>query len=592
MLIFDIETDGLYDDVTTIHCLVIKDYATGTVDRYRDKTLLDGITRLLRADKIVGHNSIKYDTAVIEKLYKEIKFNRAKVIDTLVLSRLIYADLSDYDSRLIALNKLDSKLYKSHSLEAWGQRLDYNKGSYDMSIEENRTQWSQEMEDYCVNDVELTYRLLKYFEAKNYSQDAIELEHKVAWITHDMQIRGVHFDIPAAEELYRSLLTEQAELEHKLQETFKPWVVEEDMGISKVSNKKTGRVKGERYIKKTTVIFNPGSRQHIADRLINVYNWKPKEFTPGGQPKVDETTIASLNYPEAQLLVRYLTIVKRIGMLADGKQAWLNTVNKNDSKIHGYINSNGAVSGRATHSYPNLAQVPAVDTAWGPECRALFTARPGYVLCGADLSGLELRCLAHFLHQFDDGAYVSTILSGDVHSHNQRAAGLDNRNQAKRFIYALIYGAGVKTLGETANTNPAGGKQLKEKFFKNIPALKKLIDGVAMFAEKNGYIPGLDKRRLMVRSSHSALNTLLQSAGALISKQALIIFEDLIKQNYLSAQLVLWVHDEFQIECKEEEAEDVGKLAIKSFELAGKHFGFRCPITGEYKLGRNWRETH
>ena len=599
MLVFDLETDGLLSDVTKVHCLCIYDTESNTpytFDSAKDNIQV-GVNLLAEADVIVGHNVINYDLPVLDKLYG-FKANQSSVLDTLVLSRLIYGDLSETDARLIAKGTLDNKLYRSHSLKAWGQRLSQakseQKGELDMSDAAVRAQLTPEMIEYCEQDVKVTAKLVKFFKAKHYSEEAIKLEHDVAFITTEMQLQGINFDVEKAEKLHADLLIAKQELEAKLQETFKPWEEHEPPKIAKVNNKKLGRVKGEPYVKSKTVIFNPGSRMHIANRLKDLHGWKPKEFTPNGSAKVDEVTLAELDYPEAKLLVEYLTITKRLGQLADGEQAWLRRVEE-DGKIHGYINSLGTVSGRASHSYPNLGQVVAINKPYGRECRELFSAEPGYKLCGADLSGLELRILSGYLAQFDDGKYRDTVLSADVHEANRIAAGLPDRASAKRFIYCLIFGGGNSKLGETVGGTAEDGARLKAKFFKANPAFKTLVDRVKNFAEKHKYLPGLDQRHLIVRSPHSSLNLLIQSAGALIAKQALVIFKKLLRIHGLedNVKLVLWVHDEFQIQFREDLDEDtIGKLAIQSFQEAGKHYKFKCPITGEYNVGRNWAETH
>ena len=599
MLVFDLETDGLLSEVTKVHCLCIYDTENETAytfDSAKDNIQV-GINLLAEADIIVGHNVINYDLPVLDKLYG-FKANQYKVLDTLVLSRLIYGDLSETDARLIAKGTLDNKLFRSHSLKAWGQRLSQakseQKGELDMSDAAVRAQLTPEMIEYCEQDCKVTAKLVKFFKAKKYSEEAIKLEHEVAFITTEMQVEGIKFDVDKAEKLHADLLIAKQELEAKLQETFKPWEESEPPKIAKVNNKKLGRVKGEPYVKTKTVIFNPGSRMHIANRLKELHGWEPKEFTPNGSAKVDEVTLAELDYPEAKLLVEYLTITKRLGQLADGEQAWLKRVEK-DGKIHGYINSLGTVSGRASHSYPNLGQVVAVNKPYGRECRELFRAEPGYKLCGADLSGLELRILSGYLAKHDDGKYRDTVLSADVHEANRIAAGLPDRAAAKRFIYCLIFGGGNSKLGETVGGTSEDGAALKGKFFKANPAFKKLVDLVKAFAEKHKYLPGLDDRHLTVRSAHSALNLLIQSAGALIAKRALVIFKQLLRFNGLEdkVKLVLWIHDEFQIQFREDLDEDtIGKLAVQSFKEAGEHYNFQCPITGEYSIGRNWAETH
>jgi len=409
-----------------------------------------------------------------------------------------------------------------------------------------------------------------------------------------METHGFYFDKDKAANLHTKLIARKLDLAAELQTAFPPWEVKSPPVISKSTNSKTGRVKGEPYVKVTVTEFNPNSRMHIADRLKTIHGWQPQEFTPSGQAKVDDSVIAKLDYPEAKLLAEYLVIDKRLGQLSDGNMAWLKKVNTNDSKIHGSIRNNGAVTGRATHSHPNLAQVPSSSAPFGSECRGLFSVPVGKSLVGADLSGLELRCLAHYMGQYDHGTYAKQLLEGDIHSTNQEAAGLNDRAQAKRFIYAFLYGAGAEKIGEVVGGSKKEGAMLKKRFLAKTPALKKLITNVTAYAEKHGYVPGLDGRLLKIRSPHAALNTLLQSAGALISKQAIILFKQLLTDNGYQnkAHLVAWVHDEIQVETDKEIADEVGKLAVQSFEMAGKHFKFRCPITGEFKVGDNWSETH
>ena len=593
MLYFDIETDGLLDSMTKIHCLVIKDGKTDQVYRF-NKELQPGLDMLMQADTIIGHNVIKFDIPAIQKLYPNFIVREDQVLDTLTLSTLIYPDLTDVDVRLLAKEKLEKKLFKSHSLKAWGQRLGFPKGDYDMSIEENRLAWNKEMEDYCEQDCFVTAKLHQHLMSKEPSPESIKLEHELQWITKDMEDHGFYFDKTKAIDLHAQLVTRKLELETQLQEAFPPWEVKSEPVISKVNNKKTGRVKGEPYVKVTTVHFNPNSRQHIADRLKTIHGWKPKEFTPSGQPKVDDAVISTLDYPEAKVLAEYLIIDKRLGQLSEGSQAWLKQLNEKTNRIHGTYRNNGAVTGRATHSNPNLAQVPSSHAPFGAECRGLFAVPSGKALVGADLSGLELRCLAHYMGQYDHGDYMKQVTTGDVHTFNQEAAGLNDRAQAKRFIYAFLYGAGAEKIGEVVGGSKKEGAMLKKRFLAKTPALKKLINNVTNYAEKHGFVPGLDGRRLKIRSAHASLNTLLQSAGALISKQAIIIFKQLLVDNNYQdrAKLVAWVHDEIQVETDREIADDVGKLAVKAFQEAGKHFKFRCPIDGEYQVGSSWAETH
>lgn len=393
--------------------------------------------------------------------------------------------------------------------------------------------------------------------------------------------------------------------------------------IAKRNDRSRGRVKGEPYRNVKKFVFNPGSRDHIAKRLKALYGWKPSVFTPEGKPKIDEDTLSPLKYPEIPLLLQYLTVSKRFGQLASPppkrlkngelskakkkSEAWRDHV-KADGRVHGKVNQNAAVTGRMTHANPNMAQVPKVQKdktgilhglpgGWGYECRELFYVPKGKKLVGADASGLELRCLAHFMALYDGGAYAKVLLEGDIHAANQEAAGLPTRDNAKTFIYAFLYGAGDEKIGSIIGKGRKHGRALKEKFLNGLPALKRLVTGVKKRAKQRGYLRGLDGRRLHIRSDHAALNTLLQSAGALVMKKALSILDQTLQEKYglvpgVNYEFVGNIHDEWQIEVDEEFAELVGQTAVASIAAAGDAFGFKCKLDGEYKVGNNWAETH
>ena len=594
-LIFDLETDGLLDEVSKIHCLVIKDTQSGLVSTHIGQNIEDGITSLMDATKhgetISGHNIIKYDIPVIQKLYPWFKVDTTKVFDTLVATRLIWADIKETDNVLLKQEKLPGKLFGSHSLAAWGYRLGNYKGDYSGGWET----FSQEMLDYCVQDVEVTASLYQKIIDKNYAQQALDLEHQVAWLMAKQERNGFCFDLPKAAELLAKLVQRRGVLERELKEYFGSWEVRMPDFIPKVNNKTRGYVKGVAVPKIKVVEFNPSSRDHIADRLINLYNWKPKDFTEGGKPMVDEVVLGKLSYPPCKQLTEYLLVQKRISQLNEGGQAWMKC--EKNGKIHGSINPNGAVTGRATHSYPNMSQVPASSSPYGLDCRALFTVPDGWYLVGADASGLELRCLAHFMAKWDGGKYAEVLLGGDIHTENQKAAGLETRNQAKTFIYAFLYGAGDAKIGSIVGGNATHGKQLKSKFLRSLPALGRLVEAVGS-AAKRGYLVGLDGRAIHVRSSHAALNTLLQGAGALVCKQWLVFLEDELQKHFKHGWdgdycFCAWSHDEVQIACRTKEiAEKVAQIATDCVLLAGQHFNFRCPTAGESKIGSTWADTH
>ena len=578
MIIFDIETNGLLDDLDRVHCLVLKDTSTNKVETYTDN-IQDGLKRLEQADCIVGHNIIKFDLPALKKVYD---FNyKGKLRDTLVLTRLIWSDIKERDFQT---KDFPTKLIGRHSLQAWGVRLGNTKGDYTGSWE----QFNDEMLSYCIQDVHVTDSLWKKICEKNYSEESIELEHKLAEIIYQQECNGFKFNTTKAQRLYSDLAAKRESLKQDLKNSFPDWEVRTPF-VPKVNNKKLGYRKGIPTEKVQVMEFNPSSRDHVANRLINLRGWKPKQYTNDGKPKVDEDVLKSLPYPESKVLVEYYTIEKRIGQLAEGRQAWLKLVKNN--RIYGSVNTNGAVTGRATHSHPNVGQVPATSVPYGKECRELFTVDDENVLVGIDVSGLELRCLAHFMSRYDNGTYIKEVLKGDIHTANQKAAGLETRAQAKTFIYALIYSCGAAKMGEILGKDVKAGKKIISDFMKRTPALKRLIEDVQQKATK-GYIKGLDGRQLKIRSAHKALNTLLQSSGALICKQWIIDVHELIHQHNLDCKQVAWVHDEIQIETRKENADELGRLAKQAIRNSEKKFNFRCELDCEYRVGKNWSQTH
>ena len=573
-LVFDIETDGLLPDVNKVHCIVLKDLDTNEIITPKIKKAMQ---LLGEAELIIGHNIIKYDIPVLQKLYGF--YTEAKIFDTIVAARLMYPDIMDRDFRKPEFPK---KLIGRHSLEAWGHRI----GNYKSQIVTDWKEFTQEMLDYCIQDVEVTATLYTILTQTKQSQ-ALDLEHKVAQIIHKQEQHGFSFDKPAALELFAKLNARRLELEEQLQSIFPP-VIEKTKFIPKVNNKTRGYVKGQPFIKEKTVPFNPSSRMHIAQRLRDKFNWQPQEFTPDGKPKVDETVLEKLKWDEAKLLSEHFLLEKRIAQLAAGSQAWLKQ--ERDGRIHGNCNTNSTVTGRASHTHPNLGQVPSINKVYGKECRQLFRATPGKVLVGIDISGLEVRMLAHYLAKYDAGDYADVVLNGDIHSKTQELAGLDSRDVAKRFYYCFLYGGGVKKIAQVTGKTVGDAGKTRTRFLNNLPALNKLIKDVQA-ASKRGHIVGLDGRQVKVRSQHSALNTLLQSAGAIVCKQWLVEFDKNIKR-IPDVQQVVWVHDEIQVECDAEDADTVGQVAVDAIQNTGMHFKLRIPLTGEYKIGETWADTH
>ena len=456
------------------------------------------------------------------------------------------------------------------------------------------TEFNQDMFEYCERDVEVTHLLYDKIIKENYSNNAIELEHKFAhWIIKQEQ-HGVYFDETTAQSLHTILTKRKLELEDKLALAFPAWEKFCGTKVYKRDNKKKGIKAGEPIPIYKTEIFNPSSRQHIADRLIQILGWKPNSFTPTGQPEVNEKVLNSLPYPEAKIISQYLMVQKRLGQLSDGEQAYLKLNKK--GKIYGKVITNGARTGRCTHHSPNLAQCVASGSPFGKEFRALFNSPSSMVMCGIDFSGLELRVLGNYLHLYDNGNFSKTLLEDDIHTINQQNLGLSSRSKAKTFIYAYIYGAGNKKLAEILKVNYDEAKRIRETFQKKLPALTNLTNAVVDKFLNQGFIKGIDGRKLIPSAEYSALNTLIQSAGALLVKQGTIILnEDLHKEGFVWGKdyaMVLHVHDEMQFIVKEEKINLFKLVAKRLFKKTQDHFKFKTELDGEIKVGQNWSDTH
>ena len=569
--IFDLETNGLLDEVSKIHCIVAANLTTRKLQKFSTEAgnIEEGLQLLADAEELIGHNIMGYDLMVIKKLYPTWH-TTAKLTDTLIQCRLIWGNIGEVD----ATNQtLPPKLRGRHSLESWGYRLKCLKGDYGVNADWET--YSKEMLQYCVQDVLVNVKLYDKIISKDYSQDAMDLEHDIHRICLEQQTFGFPFDEEKAASLYAKLSGRRDELKQIMVHTFEPNVI-----VLKTKTK--------------TLPFNPTSRQQIADRLQR-RGWKPKAFTESGQVIVNETTLKEIEdiIPEASLLLEYLMLVKRVGQLSEGKNGWLK-LSKN-GRIHYSTNTLGAVTGRATASRPNVQQVPSDRAEYGKECRELFYAPKGWELMGSDQSGIELRALAHYMSEWDAGAYGKVILDGDIHTANQEAAGLETRSQAKTFIYGWLYGAGSAKIGSIVGKGAKEGTRLKEQFLKGLPALKSLQERVQEQAKK-GNVLGLDKRVIPVRHQHASLNTLLQSCAAILAKRWVVIFHQLCKEqgftHGVEFQQCAWVHDEIQILVKHGTGDVFGKLAQKAMRQTGDYYKFGVRLDAEYNIGRSWADTH
>lgn len=574
-LAFDIETDGIV--ATKVHCIVAIDVTTREQFIYRsDKGDLDGFRDLISEPcELIGHNILGYDIPTLERLMG-MEFGQHLLTDSLVLSRL------SNPSRL-----------GGHSLKNLSRNTTEEKTHH-----EDWSVISDDMVEYCVQDVVATIgvylRLIQ--ELAGFSEESIRLEHQVQTIVQRQVKRGWRLDTYKCYDLLAELKERKFQLEDEVHKRFKPKYKYIKQVVPKVKKDGTTSTVGLKFLgdQWTTVQgtfsrvdltpFNLGSRMQIGEYLKD-FGWKPSKFTDKGQAIVDESVLKEVKgIPEATLIANYLLVQKRIAQIS----SWVEAMDETTERVHGYVNTNGAVTGRMTHSSPNMAQVPSVGAEYGEDCRACWIVKDGYKLVGCDASGLELRMLAHYMN---DDKYTHEVVDGDVHTANQHAAGLQTRPQAKTFIYAFLYGAGDAKIGSIVEGTAKDGKRLKDKFLANTPKLQVLKDNVSD-ASARGYLKGLDGRKVYVRSEHAALNTLLQSAGAIVMKKALIILDEYAKLWGIDYEFVGNIHDEFQVEVRESQSHEFGRLAVASIQAAGIQLGLRCPLDGEYKVGNNWADTH
>jgi DNA polymerase I-like protein with 3'-5' exonuclease and polymerase domains len=598
-LIFDLESDGLYDNVTVIHCIVIHDIGLQQTFSYGPDRIADALAHLATADVLIGHNILFYDIPVLNKLHPSVQLN-GRIIDTLICTRLIWPKEILYTLDDEQYTQVPKGLKGSASLKAWGWRLADHKIDF-----KDFGEYSEEMLAYCQQDVAVTKKLWQHITKENYPQPALKLEHDLA-LAIEKQIRaGIPFDVDACLDLVDSLRAKEAELEAHLKEIFPPTKIE-SIFVPKVNNSKRGYVKGQPFTKVTYQEFNPGSRAQIVDRLQQKYGWVPEKNTEKGNPVLDDDVLDALPYLEAKPLAEYMLIKKRLGQIADGNNAWLKLVNNDDGRMHGDLITNGCITGRASHRNPNMAQVPAGYSPYGHECRSLFHAPDGWDLIGIDAKALELRCLAGYLAIWDDGEYAAMVTNPeiDIHIYNQKMFGVETRDIAKRLLYGVLYGAGALKAGTIIDPNEKDevilrklGSTAINSFMDGVPALRKLKQLIDETIGLRGYLIGLDRRTLHCRSAFKGLNVLLQASGAAIMKQVVINTHNNIEQNLCLVhgkdwEQLLFVHDEIQVACNPRHTELIKEQALAAFPQAQQFFGFRCSIEGDAKVGCTWADTH
>ena len=597
-LIFDIETDGLYDQATKTFCIVIYDVTRAETFAYGPDCIDDAIAHLATADVLIGHNIIFYDLPVLQKLHSFVA--KARIIDTLICTRIIWPKEKLYDLDIEQYPNVPVKIRGNASLKAWGWRLADNKIDF-----KDFSEYSEEMLTYCKQDVHVTLKLYKHIVKEKYPESALRLEHDFA-LAINKQIRaGVPFDVDACLDLVDNLRRKKVELEEQLKQIFPP-IKHKTWFTPKVNNTARGYVKDVPFEKTITEEFNPGSRKQIVERLKSKYGWEPEKTTEKGNPILDDEVIDKLPYSEAKPLAEYMLIKKRLGQIKDGNNAWLKLVNNNTGCMHGDVITNGCITGRASHRHPNMGQVPAGYSPYGKECRALFHAPQRWDMIGIDAKALELRCLAGYLAYWDQGEYAKLVINpeSDIHTINQKLFGVETRDIAKRLLYGMLYGCGAVKAGTIIDPNEKDeivlrnlGKTAINSFLKGVPALAELKTKIESYILTRQHLIGLDKRVLYCRSPFKGLNVLLQSAGAILMKQVVITIHKNIETTLSLPhgqewEQVLMVHDEVQLVCNPKYTEQIREQAMLAFPQAQEFFEFLCLIEGDSRVGSDWSATH
>jgi DNA polymerase I-like protein with 3'-5' exonuclease and polymerase domains len=412
----------------------------------------------------------------------------------------------------------------------------------------------------------------------------VKIEHEVAKLLTEQELYGWHFDERAAQQL-TSTLQQELEETHQLLCHRHPFV-EGPVFTPKRDNRTQGYVKDAPFTRLKD--FNPTSRDHQAWILKTFYGWKPTNLTATGKCIIDEPTLKEIGSEVSMMFLRCLTVQKMLGLLSEGVNAWLKLVT--NARIHHHC-SVATATFRCAHRNPNLGQVPSDD-----RFRKLFLPSPGLVMVGADLSGIELRMLSHFLARYDEGRYADILLNGDIHQVNADKIGI-SRKLVKTVTYAFLYGAGDEKIGHSYDkllSSPKAkkkGKEIRAAYIDAIDGLDKLLEGIKKASER-GYLKAIDGRKIKVDSPHKALNYCLQGNSAILAKKWMLISRDNINQLNLTAHQLGFIHDELQYECPESESSTLCQSLVLASCQAGESYNLRVRIDAEAKVGNDWSETH
>ena len=416
----------------------------------------------------------------------------------------------------------------------------------------------------------------------------VQLEHQVAQLLTQQELHGWYFDERAAWELSSSLRAELEETCAVLRDghAYAP----RSEFTPKANNRRYGYIAGATFTRITEL--NPTSRDHIAWFLGEHYGWEPTLRTETGKAVIDENVlkeVASSGITIAEGFLKCLTITKKLGMISQGTNAWLKLCTT-ASRVHHHC-SVATNTHRCAHRKPNISQVSSDH-----DCRQLFKPTPGNIMVGADLAGIELRLLAHYLARYDGGRYADILLNGDIHQVNADKIGI-TRRLVKAISYCFTYGGGNLKLGKTFDPQLSDdaakekGAEIRKSFVSSIDGLAKLLAAIKESSQR-GYVKSIDGRPIKVDSQHKALNYLLQSGAGVIAKRWMVLNDTATKELDIPCNQLAFIHDELQFETHPNYANSLSTCLERTAADAGRYYNLRIPIAAEAKQGYSWADVH
>lgn len=605
--IFDIETNGFYQDCTTIHCIALKRIGIDSdVQLYTQSNINDALDILENSEVLIGHNIIQFDIPVLEKFYPSRKFTH-NVLDTFNLSCIVFPQrqkhgLEDWGKDL-GFEKFNPLTGKEYTDEEWKERKKTKNEAWD--------KYTSEMGAYCQQDVRVTELVLWQCNVDEIPKSVIELSNKFSWCISQQVINGHKIDTENLLKLNAQIEQDEVVAANELLSKL-PSFTDYTFKVYKRANKNKNIKAGDIECIEVVTPFNLSSTYHWMRYLKEKYDFNPPLVRRKGKdeptPSLDDEVLASIEdkYSEIKDLLLWKTANKIRKMIYNSDNSLYNLLDK-DGIIHGKVYTDGTVSGRCSHNKPNLSTMPSVRTddngpikgikgKYAYEVRNLFIPHDGYVQVGFDAKGLEYMCLAHYIN--DRHFSVDIIENGDIHTWTQQTLGFETRRQAKTFEYAYLYGAGKKKLAEGLSAGTGVKYTVDDvnkaisKFVEALPGLGTLQDNLKNQYQQKGTITGLDGRELQARSEHSLLNLLLQSSGAVVMKNCLVYLREELSKADVDYKFTLNVHDEIQASVRPEHVEKYKGCVYKAVDKVNTNLHLNCKLQVDIKVGRSWAECH